>query len=198
MSFEDPFFKPPGSAGAHGGSNRVPAVEPVEEQLASLAARVEQVEAEKRDLQERFLRSVAELDNFKKRVRREQGDAARYAVEPLVRDLVPVVDNLERALAHAEGGAGNPLVEGVSLVLKSLLDVLKQHGVKTIEAAAGEVFDPNLHEAVERREVDGEPNRIVQLWQRGYQLHDRLLRPARVTVSAPRASSAVANGNDDD
>ena len=187
MSFEDAFFKHPGKP-APADEEGVPAVESAEDQVAALSARVDQVEEEKRELQERYLRSVAELDNFKKRVRREQAEAARYAAEPLVRSLLPVVDNLERALAHAEGEANGSLIEGVSLVHKALLDVLRQHGVRTIEAVPGEPFDPNLHEAVERREVDGEANRIVALWQPGYQMHDRLLRPARVTVSAARPS----------
>lgn len=199
MSFNDPFSKDPagpdGAGGNPGGS--VPAVESVDEQLATVTARLDEVETEKRDLHERLLRAAAELDNFKKRVRREQVEAARYAAEPLVRELIPVVDNLERAVSHAESG-GSSLVEGVALVLKSFHDVLRQHGVKSIEAVAGDPFDPNLHEAVERREVDGPANRIVQQWEKGYQMHERLLRPARVTVSAARPSAAVANGNDRD
>jgi molecular chaperone GrpE len=198
MSAEDPSEKGNGTAGGAPESSGLPVAESPEEQIASLTARLDQVDAERRDLHDRHLRAVAELENYKKRVRREQTEAARYAAEPLIRDLLPVLDNLERAVEHAGGANGASLVEGVALVLKALQDLLRQHGVKTIEPPVGEPFDPRLHEAVDRREGDGDPNRVAQLWQRGYQLHDRLLRPARVVVSAPRASCAVANGNDDD
>lgn len=189
MSSEDPFMKDDFTAADATVAGNLPAAESLEDQIASLTARLDQVETEKRELQERVLRAAAELENYKKRVRREQADAARYAAESLVRDLLPVLDNLERALAHAGGGNGASLVEGVTLVLKSLTDLLQQHGVKVIEAAIGEPFDPKIHEAVDRRASDGEPNRVVELWQPGYQMHDRLLRPARVVVSAPRVAN---------
>jgi molecular chaperone GrpE len=186
MSSEDPFVKNDFAA----APGNLPAAESLEEQIASLTTRLDQVESERRELQDRLLRAAAELENYKKRVRREQVDATRYAAEPLVRDLLPVLDNLERALAHAAGGGeGASLVEGVTLVLKSLQDVLKQHGVKAVEARVGEPFDPNVHEAVDRRVTEGEPNCVVELWQPGYQMHDRLIRPARVVVSAPRVAN---------
>lgn len=185
MSSDDPFMKNDFAAAA----GNLPAAESLEEQISSLTARLDEVETERRDLQDRVLRAAAELENYKKRVRREQGDAARYAAEPLVRDLLPALDNLELALTHAGTGGGASLVEGVTLVLKSLRDVLKQHGVKVIEARVGEPFDPNVHEAIDRRLSDGEPNRVVELWQPGYQMHDRLLRPARVVVSAARVAN---------
>jgi molecular chaperone GrpE len=170
-----------------GDPETLPVAESAEQQVASLTARLDAVEAENRELQDRFLRSAAEFENSKKRMRRDQAEASRYAAEPLVRDLLPIVDNLERAVTHAGDGNAASLAEGVTLVLKSLHDVLKQHGVKFVEAQAGESFDPNLHEAVDRREGDGAPNLVVDAWQRGYQLHDRLLRPALVVVSAARS-----------
>jgi molecular chaperone GrpE len=199
MSSQDPFIKDPSRPSYGSDADHLPVPESAEEQIAQLAARLDQLEADKKQLQDQHLRGAAELDNYKKRVRREQLESARYAAEPLVRDLIPVVDNLERAVQHAGGGGdGSSLAEGVTLVLKSLQDVLRQHGVKTIEAQKGEVFDPNLHEAVDRREDDGAANRIVDQWERGFQMHDRLLRPARVVVSAPPGSRSVAPANDDD
>jgi molecular chaperone GrpE len=133
---------------------------------------------------DRLLRERAELENYKKRAQRERADTLKFANEQLVRDLLPMVDNLERAIEHAEvGGEGRSLAEGVSLVLKGLLDVLARHGVTRIEAA-GHPFDPTVHEAVMQVPTDDiAPNQVVQQFQPGYRLHDRLLRPAQVSVS---------------
>jgi molecular chaperone GrpE len=169
-----------------------------EAEIERLKAVLAQKETEATDAYDRYLRAVADLDNFKKRTQRERTETARFAQEPLIRDLLPVVDNLERAVSHAQGGGnGQPLVEGVSLVLRSLLDILEKHGVSRIEAC-GQVFDPARHEALARVELpDEEPNRVVDQYQRGYLLHDRLLRAAQVTVSA-RPDTPVANSENDD
>lgn len=132
--------------------------------------------------QDRYLRERAELENFKKRMVRERADAVRFASEPLIRELLPAVDNLERALAHGEDNQ-LPIMEGVRLVLKSLLEILQRHGVTRIEAT-GQTFDPTRHEAMAQVDSeDPEPNRVVAQHQCGYLLHDRLLRPALVSVS---------------
>ena len=129
-----------------------------------------------------FLRERAETENFKKRMVREKSEALRFASEPLVRDLLPIVDNLERAVEHADGN-GQSVIEGVRLVLKSLLDILERHGVKRIDAV-GEQFDPTRHEAMAQvQSAEHEPNQVVDQHHSGYLLHDRLLRPALVTVS---------------
>src|SRR5439155_21311504 len=108
----------------------------------------------------------------------------RYANEAVLRDLLAVVDNLERAVAHARGGGnGKPLVEGVELVLKSLLDVLERHGVRRVETK-GARFDPAHHEAMAHVETsEHEPNAVIEEHQAGYRLSERLLRPALVTVA---------------
>ncbi len=170
---------------------------PDESEGDRLQAALSQKEAEAKENYDRYLRAVADLDNLKKRTQRERAETLRFAQEPLIRDLLPVVDNLERAVSHAQGrGNGQPLVEGVSLVLRSLLDILEKHGVSRIEAR-GEQFDPARHEALARVELpDEEPNRVVDQYQPGYRLHDRLLRAAQVTVSA-RAEKPVANGEND-
>jgi len=144
-----------------------------------------------------YLRERAEAANFKKRLAREKSEALRFASEPLVRDLLPVVDNLERAVEHAEGD-GQSVIEGVRLVLKSLLDILGRHGVKRIEAV-GEQFDPTRHEAMAQVEsLEHEPNQVVDQHHSGYLLHDRLLRPALVTVSGRKSRPAIESESNSD
>jgi molecular chaperone GrpE len=149
---------------------------------------------EARQNYDRWLRERADLENLKKRTARERQEAVRYGNESLVRDLLPVVDNLERAIAAAAGGGnGKPLVEGLQLVHKSLVETLQRHGVERV-SAAGERFDPALHEAVAYVESDAEPQRVIEEHQAGYRLNDRLLRPAMVTVSKGKtAPSKLAN-----
>lgn len=156
-------------------------------ELEELRQQLEKKESEARENYDRFLRQVAELENFKKRVAREKGEALRYANESLIKDLLPVLDNLERAVDHAkEGENGEPLVEGVEMVLKGFLDVLSKHGVTQI-SAKGESFDPERHEAVAQVEnAECEPNSVVEEHHKGYYLLDRLLRPALVSVAKAR------------
>ncbi len=131
-----------------------------------------------------YLRQVAELENFKKRVAREKEEAIRYGNEALVKDLLPVLDNLERAVEHAElGGNGKPLLAGIELVLKGFLEVLEKHGVTQI-SAKGEPFNPQKHEAFAQVEsTDHEPNTVVEELHKGYFMADRLLRPSLVSVA---------------
>ena len=153
-----------------------------------------------------MLRQAAELENYKKRSGRERDEAIRYANESLLKDLLPVVDNLERAIAHASGGGnGKPLVEGVEMVLRGLADVLAKHGAMPI-LAQGQPFDPTKHEAMTQVETDDhEPNSVVEELHKGYMLRDRLLRPALVSVAKAvktrekkNPESKVENGQSDD
>ena len=139
---------------------------------------------EARQNHERWVRERADSDNLKKRAARERADTVKFGTEQLLRDLLPVVDNLERAIEHARGGGnGAPLVEGVALVLKSLLEVLERHGVTRVEAK-GAPFDPAHHEAMAQVEsAEHEPNTVVEEHQRG-------LSPAR----APAAPGAGDRG----
>lgn len=143
-----------------------------------------------------YIRERADTENFRKRVQREKAESVRYAAEPIVRDLLPVIDNLERAVEHAaSGGNGQPLLEGVQLVLKSALDVLERHGVTRIEAT-GEPFDPTRHEAiVQVPDLRSAPNQVVKQFAPGYALHDRLIRAAQVGVSAK--PPVESTGSDD-
>jgi molecular chaperone GrpE len=158
-----------------------PAAGSIEALRAELTAKSEEA-ARNHD---RYLRERAELENVKKRLQREKTDAIRFANESLLRDLLPVLDNLERAISHAElGGNGQSVVEGVQLILKAALDILERHGVKRIEAV-GQPFDPSQHEAVAQvPDPDRPSNQVVDQYLPGYRLHDRLLRPAQVSVSA--------------
>jgi molecular chaperone GrpE len=153
-------------------------------QLDALRQQLADKEAEAKNNYDRFLRQVAEVDNFKKRAARERDDAIRFANESLIKDLLPVVDNLERAVAHASGGGnGKPIVEGVEMVLKGLLDAMAKYGVTQI-SARGQPFDPSKHEAMAQVESEfHEANAVVDELHKGYMLHDRLLRPALVSVA---------------
>lgn len=155
-----------------------------------------QLRAELAEIKDRWVRERAELENFKRRATREKQDALRFGSENLLKDLLPVIDNLHRALAHAK--SDDPIVTGVQMVLRGLDDVFERHGVKVVPAR-GEPFDPNRHEAISHVESDAPANTVIDEHQRGYVLHDRLLRPALVTVGKGPARGAedVAKHSDD-
>jgi len=133
------------------------------------------------DFRDRYLRTLADFENFRKRSEREKEDFRRYALVGVIRDLLPVIDNFDRALEHAE--EGDEFHKGVALIYKQLFDVLQRHGLKTI-SESGVRFDPNIHEAVVREEDPSVPSHtVVAILQKGYFLHDRLLRPAMVKVA---------------
>jgi molecular chaperone GrpE len=166
-------------------------------EIEELRRKVRESEEEARANYDRFLRERADLENFKKRLQREKSEALRFACEPLIRELLPVIDNLERAAAHSDG-KGKSVREGIEMVVKSLLDILDRHGVKRIEAV-GQLFDPNWHQAMAQVEsAEHEANRVIEQHHTGYVLHDRLLRPALVTVSAPKSGNAVERDSNSD
>lgn len=169
-------------------------INPLEAELIELRQQLEAKEVEAKSNYDRLLRQAAELENYKKRTARERDDAVRFANESLIKDLLPVVDNLERAIAHAAGGGnGKPLVEGVEMILRGLLDVLAKHGVSQI-SATGQPFDPAKHEAMAQVETEiHEPNSVVEELHRGYMLRDRLLRPSLVSVAKAAKSQEKKN-----
>jgi len=178
--------------------------EPVEEPdslIKELQAQIADKNKELTELKDRYLRSLAENENARKRIRQQSDETVRLQRENLLRELLPVVDNLERAVDAARGGGnGQPIVEGVEMVLRSLLDFLKTHGVTQL-TSVGEPFDPQRHEAVDQIESSQHPpNTVVNEFHRGYQIGDRLLRPARVAVAkGTRESDRGGNGvNGDD
>ena len=158
-----------------------------------LKSEVEELEAEvdglkkiNAALQEQMLRVRAEAENFRKRMQREKDDFARFAREGFVRELLPVKDNLERAMLHA-GDDPAGIVDGVKLTLEQFDSVFKAMGVECVECL-GASFDPAFHEAMNQVESDEhEPNTVMTELQRGYQLHGRLLRPAMVTVAKAKS-----------
>jgi molecular chaperone GrpE len=165
-------------------------------EIERLREQLKAKEEEAKNNYDRFLRQSADLDNFKKRASRDREDAIRFANEALVKELLPVVDNLERAVAHAKGGGyGESLVEGVEMILKGLFDALGKHGVVQI-SAVGQPFSPQLHEAMAQVESPGhEPNTVLAEHQKGYLLKDRLLRPSLVTVVKTLKSNEKKNQN---
>ncbi len=147
-----------------------------------------QLQAARQQAQEnydRLLRASAEFDNYKKRTAREMQDVIKYANEKIFKELLTVVDNLERAIeaAGADRKDEDPLVKGIHLTLGEVLRILERHKVKPVKAL-GEPFDPAYHQAMMQEEVaDQPPNTVVREMQKGYVIHDRLLRPAMVVVS---------------
>lgn len=156
-------------------------------EIEKLRQELEAKELEAKQNYDRFLRQVAELENFKKRASREKEEAIRYANENLIREFLPILDNLERAVDYAKGGGdGKPLLEGIDMVLKGFVEVLNKYGVTQI-SAMGQTFDPEKHEAIARVESEkAEPNTVIEEHHKGYYLLDRLLRPSLVSVAKPR------------
>jgi molecular chaperone GrpE len=170
------------------------------ERIAALRAEIEEREAERKAVEDRYLRERAELENFKRRMQREKAEGMRYASEGLLRDLLPVVDNLERAVRAAEGSrsgesasgdAASAVIAGVEMVLRQLSETLERAGVVRVPSI-DQPFDPAVHEAlaqVESAEVP--PGTVVAEHLPGYRFHDRLLRAAQVSVS--KAASGLRN-----
>ena len=144
------------------------------------------------DFRDRYMRTLADFENFRKRSEREKIDFQRYALVGLVRDLLPVLDNFDRGLDHAEDG--DEFHKGMALIYKQLFDVLQRHGLKPIKES-GVRFDPNIHEAVVREDDPSVPSHtVVAVLQKGYFLHDRLLRPAMVKVAVGGQEEAAPAG----
>jgi molecular chaperone GrpE len=145
---------------------------------------MEQLQAELAEARDKILRAQADLENYRKRSRRELEDERRYANVPLLKDLLPVVDNIERALEAAQkANEGGTLLEGIKMVKQQLTGVLSKHHAQEIKAL-GQPFDPHLHEALTAQPSAEHPeNTVVQVVQPGYQVYDRVIRPSQVIVS---------------
>ncbi len=163
----------------------VPLEEMSKEQLVE---KLKQISEEAKKYFDLYLRSQAEIENLKKRFQKEREEFIKFANESLIRDLLNVIDNLERAILHAEEGeqtgeAFKALKEGVELTLKGLKDILKKAGLEEFESL-GKKFDPNYHHAVEQRDDSSvESGMVIEELQKGYKLHGKLIRPALVVVS---------------
>jgi molecular chaperone GrpE len=144
---------------------------------------VEELQKEKEALQDRLLRTAAEFDNYRKRMERERADIVAYAASDVLLDLLPILDNFERALQAPAGDAPDPFRTGIELIHRQMMDLLRKRGVEPIKAL-GEPFDPNFHQAViQESSPDHREGEVMQELQRGYMLRDRLLRPAMVKVA---------------
>lgn len=150
------------------------------------------------ELYQKYLRLAADFENYKKRLAKEKSDIIAYGNEELIKALLNVLDNLERALEHSDVQEDpKPLLEGVKLVHKQFLSCLEKFGVQFIDASRGKEFDPRLHQAIERVESpDITPGMIISEMLRGYTLKDRLLRPALVVVSKSPQGAGESGGYD--
>lgn len=155
-----------------------------------------QLRAENAELRDQLLRTQAELENFRRRTQKESVDALKYQSLPVIRDLLPGLDNLRRAIDAAEqSGDTQSLIQGISMVGQQFLDVLKAHSVVSINPE-GESFDPNYHEALSQvPSADHEPMTVLQVIDPGYRIHDRVIRPAKVIVTSAAASDPPASDN---
>ncbi len=152
----------------------------------TLLQEMDRLKGEVDHLRELYLRKLAEFDNFRKRIEREREELRRTAAEDLVRELVPVLDNFERALQHVDGDDVLSVRQGVELISKQLWDILARQGMEVVDPT-GQRFDPELHEAVQRVEGGGhQPGAVVSVLAKGYLFGGRLVRPALVSVAVSR------------
>jgi molecular chaperone GrpE len=155
---------------------------PEHDELSELKEALATKEKESKDNYERYLRALAELDNYKKRAARDKADIIKYGKEDLIKDILPFLDSLDRALAHSDAGDAQTFKDGIALIQDQLLCCLKKHGVERIESV-GSDFDPNFHEALMQMEsADHQDNQVVSEMEKGYLLNGRLIRPSRVCV----------------
>jgi molecular chaperone GrpE len=152
------------------------------------------IEDELKAAQDRYLRLAAEFENYKKRSQKDLDDYRKYATERLLKELLPVLDNLQRALQHGrQSGTTEGVLQGVELTSKQYQEILSRFGVRPIPTV-GLPFDPNVHQAVAMVKAKGQkPNTIVEEYEKGYYLNDRVLRPAMVTVAESGRNEASAH-----
>lgn len=154
----------------------------------AVASELEALRAERDEMRDRFMRALADAENIRKRGERDRREAEQYGGSKLARDMLPVYDNLKRALDAAgeeQRKSAKALIEGVELTMRELISVLGKHGVEPIVPAVGEAFDPQLHQAMFEAPLPGtKAGDIIQVMTEGFMLHERLLRPAQVGVSS--------------
>ena len=165
---------------ASGVEEDLPVVTP-EAQIAALTAERDQLAAEKADLKDRLLRTLADFDNFRRRAERDRSEYVQYAATEMVRDLIPILDDFRRAMKVET--ADKEYAKGIELIDQRLCEALKKAGLEPIEAA-GKLFDPNLHQAVVRVQSEEVPDQtVLEEFQSGYNFKGKLLRPAMVKVA---------------
>jgi len=159
---------------------------PIISEIENLKEQLCEAERKKEEYLTLVKSTRADFENYQKRILRDQANERRFAHFQFAADILPALDNLDRALQAAKkSGANDPMVQGVSMVLTQVLDVFKRHGIQRIQAE-GTPFDPNLHQAVMQVPSKDLPvSTVVQVLENGYTLHDRVIRPASVSVSSP-------------
>jgi molecular chaperone GrpE len=166
----------------------------------SLEAQLAAKDAEIAELKDKYLRALADSENARKRIRQQADESVRIQRENILRDLLPIIDNLERALAAARDGTDEKtIVDGVEMTVRALLDYLRAQGVTPL-ASVGQAFDPARHEAVDQVESEAHPaNTVVNEFHRGYVIGERVLRPARVSVAKSSGMATTGrNGGEND
>ncbi|MEP1518784.1 MULTISPECIES: nucleotide exchange factor GrpE [Rhodobacterales] len=162
------------------------------EEIDDEALDLETVTAERDEFRDRFMRALADAENARKRSDKDRREAENYGGSKLARDMLPVYDNMKRALettSDEQRAVAGPLLEGVELTMRELLNVFKKHGIEVIAPEVGDAFDPQHHQAMFEAPVPGtKAGDIIQVAAEGFMLHDRLLRPAQVGVSSMPAS----------
>ena len=176
---------PANNAGVPENSGVEAFADAMSEDTSSPLVNSSELQAKIDDLQNRLLRTQAEMENFRRRTYREQEDARKFEALRLLRDILPGLDGLNRAILSAEQTGDLPnMLNGIRMVANQLRDILKSHAAEPIDAL-GKPFDPNLHEALTQiPSKDHEPMTVLQVVEMGYRLHDRVVRPARVIVSS--------------
>jgi len=162
--------------------------EEIEKELEDIAEQMSEEEKAEDELgmwKEKAIRAAADLENYRKRMAREKGDAIRFGNQNLLLGLLPVIDNFNMGMMAAEQDSGSMIFMGMQMVQKQLDSFLEDQGVKEIQIKAGEVFDPNVHDAMSQEESEEiAEGSIIRVMRKGYMMGDRLLRPANVVVSA--------------
>ncbi len=167
-------------------------IEEMEDELDDEVDELESLRAERDEFRDRFMRAMAETENVRKRADRDRREAENYGGSKLARDMLPVFDNLKRAvdvITDEQREAQAALIEGIELTMRELLSVFGRHGIEVISPEIGDEFDPNMHEAMFEAAVpETKAGDIIQVMNVGFMIHDRLLRPAQVGVSSTPAS----------
>jgi molecular chaperone GrpE len=168
--------------------------------VEALRAQIAEKDKEIAELKDKYLRALADSENTRKRIRQQSEESVRIQRESILRDLLPIIDNLERALAAARNGTDTKtIVDGVEMTVRALIDFLRAQGVTPLQSV-GQTFDPNRHEAVDHVASEVHPaNTVVDEFHRGYLIGERVLRPARVSVAkGNRTDSGKRNGGEND
>lgn len=166
-----------------------PSYEELEAQLLITEKQLDDSKSQLAKLEEQKIYQIAEMDNIQRRTKRDVENAYKFSLEKFIKELLPIKDSLETALTHAKSEEQDAALSGIQLTLKQLQSLLEKNGVKSIEPA-GQPFDSHFHEAMLAEESDEAPNTIIKVLQKGYLLHERLMRPALVVVAKAKEKTS--------